>query len=67
MKSRLITALVVLLLVTIFALQNTEVVPVKFMFWTATMSRAMLLFLVFVAGLCSGWLVHSYLHLHRRK
>lgn len=66
MKSRLIIALVVLLLVAIFALQNAEAVPVRFLFWTATLSRAMLLLLVFVAGLGSGWLLHSYLHMRKR-
>ena len=67
MKSRLIVALVVFLLMLIFAVQNSEVVPVKFLFWSVAMSRAMLLFLVFAAGLGSGWLLRSFLHISSRR
>jgi uncharacterized integral membrane protein len=66
-KSHLIVALVVFVLVVIFAAQNSEVVPVKFLFWSVAMSRATLLFLVFAAGLGSGWLLRSFLHIRRRR
>jgi uncharacterized integral membrane protein len=60
MKIHLIAALVVLLLVVVFAVQNAEVVDVRFLFWKLSMSRALLLFLVFVAGLVSGWLFRNF-------
>lgn len=62
MKPHLITALIVLLLVVMFAVQNAEVVDVRFLFWKLSMSRALLLFLVFVAGIGSGWLFRSFTH-----
>jgi len=46
------------LLVAVLVLQNTEVVEVRFLFWTLSMSRALLLPLVFVAGLLVGWALH---------
>jgi uncharacterized integral membrane protein len=43
-------------LVLIFVLQNTEVVEVKFLVWTKSMSRALTLLLTFLIGLAAGWL-----------
>ena len=43
-------------LVLIFVLQNTEVVEVKFLLWTKSMSRALTLLLTFLIGLAAGWL-----------
>jgi len=63
MKTHLISGLIVLLVVVVFAIQNAEVVNVKFLFWSLSMSRALLLFLVFVGGLASGWLFRSFTHL----
>jgi len=50
------------LLVAVLVLQNTEVVEVRFLFWTLSMSRALLLPLVFVAGLLVGWALHRPRH-----
>lgn len=46
------------LLVLVLVLQNTEVVEVRLLFWTLSMSRALLLPLVFGAGLIAGWALH---------
>ena len=59
MKISLITALTALVLLVIFAAQNAEVVDIRFLFWKLSMSRAVLLLLVFVTGLGSGWLLSS--------
>ena len=44
-------------LVVIFVLQNTQVVEVRFLFWTVSMSRALMLFGTLVIGLIGGWLL----------
>ena len=44
-------------LVVIFVLQNTQVVEVRFLFWTLSMSRALMLFGTLVIGLIGGWLL----------
>lgn len=41
-------------LVAILVVQNTEVVEVRFLFWTLSMSRVLLIPLVFVAGVLVG-------------
>jgi uncharacterized integral membrane protein len=47
---------VLVALVLVFVLQNTDVVEVKFLVWTKSMSRALILLLTFLIGLAAGWL-----------
>jgi uncharacterized integral membrane protein len=47
---------VLVALVIVFVLQNTDVVEVKFLVWTKSMSRALILLLTFLIGLVAGWL-----------
>ena len=44
-------------LVIIFVLQNTQVVEVRFLFWTISMSRALVLMGTLAIGLIGGWLL----------
>ena len=44
-------------LVVIFVLQNIQVVEVRFLFWTISMSRALMLFGTLAIGLVGGWLI----------
>lgn len=46
----------VLGLVVIFTIQNVTVVEVTFLLWTLKLPRAILLFLVFAAGVACGWI-----------
>ena len=41
----------------VFVAQNTQVVDVKFFFWTVSMSRALILLVTLAIGLVSGWLL----------
>jgi len=59
MQNKLIVAGSLLLLVVIFTLQNAEVVSIRFLFWGFSMSRVILLFLVFAFGVGTGWIVHG--------
>ena len=43
--------------VAIFVLQNIQVVEVRFLFWTVSMSRALMLFGTLAIGLVGGWLM----------
>jgi len=53
---KLAVAIALAVLVVIFAIQNAEPVGVEFLIWTWTASRALVLFLVFLAGVAVGWL-----------
>ena len=43
--------------VLIFAVQNTQVVEFRFLIWTISMSRAMMLFGTLAIGFIAGWLL----------
>jgi uncharacterized integral membrane protein len=47
-------------LAVLFILQNVTVVDMKFLFWTLSMSRALLMSLILSVGIILGWLLHSY-------
>jgi len=44
----------------LFIIQNITVVDMKFLFWTLSMSRALLMSLILSVGIILGWLLHSY-------
>ncbi|KQC08113.1 MAG: hypothetical protein APR62_05425 [Smithella sp. SDB] len=57
---------ILIILVLVFLVQNTEVVKVNFLLWDISMSRAVLLFFSMLIGFVFGWFLHSYL-LYRKK
>jgi uncharacterized integral membrane protein len=65
-KVRLTVAVLLLVLVVIFLLQNMTVATIRFLFWELTLSRALLYLLLFSAGMIGGWLLATYLQRHRR-
>jgi uncharacterized integral membrane protein len=48
---------ILIVLVIIFVVQNTQVVEVKFLAWQVNMSRALMLFGTLAIGLVAGWLI----------
>ena len=52
--------------VALFIVQNTEVAEVRFLFWSVAMSRALLFFVLLLAGVAIGWLLHAA-RAHRRQ
>lgn len=63
MKAKWIVILVLLALFGIFTLQNIEVVSIRFFFWTFSLSRVLLLFIMLLIGVLIGYFLGS----HRRK
>ena len=49
-----------LILVALFILQNTETVPISFLFWEFRISRALMIFMVFVIGVLVGLFSSSH-------
>ena len=58
-SAKLILSLVLVSLVLLFALQNTQVVEVRLLFWKLSMSRALLMFLLLIVGAILGWIANS--------
>ena len=59
MKIRLTITMTILALMLLFSLQNMEFVTITFLFWQFSSPRAMLFFLVLIAGIISGWILHG--------
>lgn len=47
-------------LAAIFLVQNAESVEVHFLFWTLSLSQALLVFFVLAIGMVLGWSLHAY-------
>jgi len=59
--------LFLLLLVLIFALQNSESASLKFLIWELALPRALIFFVVFAVGFICGIAVSNWQTLTRRK
>jgi len=62
----ILTALLIALPV-IFVLQNTQVVEIRFLFWTLSMSRVLIILLMLAAGMLAGWLLHGLLNARKER
>jgi len=66
MNFKLILTLILVGFAVLFIFQNVVVVEIRFLFWTLSMSRSLLLFFLLAIGVIIGWLLHGY-SLHRKK
>ena len=64
-KVRLILSLVLLALVLIFAVQNVTRVEVQFLFWSLSLPRALLIFVVLSIGIIVGWFMRGMIRRSR--
>jgi uncharacterized integral membrane protein len=49
-------------LILLFVIQNTQAVETRFLVWTISMSRSLLLLGTFIIGVIAGWLVRRPRH-----
>ncbi len=57
---KLIASIIIAVLVIIFMFQNSETVQIHLFFWTISMSRAIMVFSLLIAGILIGWFLNSY-------
>lgn len=67
MNFRVIVIVTLACLAGIFVLQNAAVVEVHFLFWSARLSRALLILFLLVIGALIGWFLRAYLQRRSRK
>ena len=58
-KTKLLLGLILICLALLFVIQNTILVDVRFLFWTLSMSGALLFILLMVSGAVFGWIMGS--------
>jgi uncharacterized integral membrane protein len=54
-------------LLLIFVGQNIDVVDVRFLLWSISMSRAVLILFILLLGFTFGWFIHSYYTYQKSK
>ncbi|KJS32364.1 MAG: hypothetical protein VR64_07585 [Desulfatitalea sp. BRH_c12] len=59
MRYKLIAGLILVGMAVLFIMQNVTAVEMTFLFWTLTMSRALLMLLILLIGVILGWLLHG--------
>ena len=60
MSFKMIFSIVMAGMTILFIMQNVPSVEVTFLFWTLSMSRALLMSLILSIGIILGWLLHSH-------
>jgi len=58
-RTKLTLSLILVGVVLLFTLQNTQIVEVQLLFWKLSMSRVLLILLLLVVGAILGWVAHS--------
>ena len=66
MNFKLVLSLILTGLAVLFIIQNVAVAEIRFLFWTLSMSRSLLMFFILAIGIVLGWLLHSFM-MHRQK
>lgn len=64
-KIIIISVLAVIMVIVI--IQNVTPIKIHFLFWTFTMSRYLVLFLLFTIGFITGWLLRSQFLLRKKE
>ena len=64
---RFILGIIIGVLVIIFMFQNVEPLTVSFIAWTVTLSRAVVLLIVFAVGIIVGWIFRGATRRRRAK
>ncbi len=59
-RLRLTIGLTLLLLFSLFVIQNAAVVEIDFLFWSFALSRSLMIIIVLMVGIIIGWLAHSH-------
>jgi len=67
LRTKLIFIIISFILAIIFILQNMIMVEIRFFFWTISMPRSLLMFLLLALGLAIGWFLNSYSLSSRKK
>jgi len=67
MNLRLTLILLLSSLAVVFIAQNVAVVEIVFLYWSASMSSALLIFFTLLIGFILGWFLHSYLLYRKSK
>ncbi len=64
-QTKLIIAMILLLLLVIFTVQNASVITINLFFWQYSISRALMIFFVLSIGVIIGLVLGTYILTHQ--
>lgn len=67
MNTKLALLLILSAIAVIFVTQNVAAVEIGFLFWSASISSALLIFITLMLGLFLGWFLNDYLRYRKYK
>jgi lipopolysaccharide assembly protein A len=59
MNVKLVLGIILAGMAAVFIIQNVTSVDLTFLFWTLSMSRALLMLLILALGMILGWMLHG--------
>jgi len=59
MNAKLIASLILIGLIILFTFQNTQVVELRFLFWSLSMSSSLMVYVILAMGIAAGWMLCS--------
>jgi putative membrane protein len=66
MSLKLVIGVALMACVVLFAVQNATIVELRFLFWTVSLSRALLLIFALAAGFLGGWTLRAWVGWRRQ-
>ena len=60
MNAKAVSLIILLILLVIFSIQNTQAVDVKFLFWKSSTSAVLTILMSFIIGFLAGWLTGRF-------
>jgi uncharacterized integral membrane protein len=67
MNIKLALLLILSTLAVVFVAQNVAVVEIGFLFWSGSISSALLIFITLMLGFLMGWFLNDYLRYRKFK
>ncbi|MEM1046967.1 MAG: LapA family protein [Pseudomonadota bacterium] len=66
-EAKIVLSIVLIGLVVVFVVQNTEVLTINFLIWNFSIRRAFMIFIVLAIGILTGWLLRGAFNRRRAK
>lgn len=65
MANKFLVTVGLLILVMVFALQNSAIVEIRLLFWEVSFPRSLLIFMMLTIGIIVGWFARSIYRISR--
>lgn len=57
---KLIIGILLSAIIVLFIVQNVTIAEIHFLTWTFEMSQVLMMFILFITGIITGWIMHEF-------